>query len=433
MYALLLCSALVIGQAPDAAPPESAVRAPTEGSDSKPPAVAGWDNGFFLRSADQQFVLRITGQLQADFRGFANRGDITDFDTFLVRRARLGIEATAAQYYEFRLLPDFGQGTARIQDSYVNVHYWDQLQFEAGKFKQPFSYEQLIQDRFVPTMERSLIDQLVPQRDAGLMIHGQKLLGDRLDYAVAISDGVINGDLDTNPGKDLAWRVVVRPFNSEAFGPWLRGLQAGMAITTGVEGGLAPAILRTPGTVQFLGYLPAVREDGRRSRFGPELAYFWGPLGIVAQYLYETDQFRTSPARPRVTETINGYFAMATLLLTGETRTTYSAAIDPLRPFAIRHPLCNPGAWELVFRMSRLVLDPTALFAAGPDRLADPAVSSNGATELTLGMNWYLNKWVRTQLNWEYAWFDRPVRLGPGAAGLLTSQDTILLRFQVIF
>src|SRR5205085_12366547 len=66
------------------------------------------------------------------------------------------------------LLPDFGLGQARVQDAYLNVHYWDAFQVEAGKFKQPFSYEQLIQDRFVPTLERSLIDQLVPQRDVGV-------------------------------------------------------------------------------------------------------------------------------------------------------------------------------------------------------------------------------------------------------------------------
>src|SRR5207248_8959874 len=105
-----------------------------------------------------------------------------DIDTFLVRRARLGIESTVLEHFEFRMLPDFGQGQTRIQDAYLNVHYVDAFQVEAGKFKQPFSYEQLIQDRFVPTLERSLIDQLVPARDEGLMIHGRKLLGDRLDY-----------------------------------------------------------------------------------------------------------------------------------------------------------------------------------------------------------------------------------------------------------
>ena len=87
------------------------------------------------------------------------------------------------------------------------------LQFEAGKFKQPFSFEQLIQDRYVPIMERSIIDQLVPARDEGVMIHGRKLLEDRLDYAVAVSNGEINGNTDTNNHKDFNGRIAIRPFN----------------------------------------------------------------------------------------------------------------------------------------------------------------------------------------------------------------------------
>ena len=120
------------------------------------------------------------------------------------------------KYYEFRLLPDFA-GTSvskSITDAYMNVHYWDELQFEAGKFKQPFSYEQLIQDRYVPTMERSMMDQLVPQRDEGVMIHGQKLFDDRFDYAVAVSNGDSNDStIDTNNHKDFNGRLVFRPFN----------------------------------------------------------------------------------------------------------------------------------------------------------------------------------------------------------------------------
>src|SRR5439155_18400242 len=144
------------------------------------PFTAGWKDGFFIQSEDDLFILRLTGQIQADFRGYVDNRDTTDISTFLVRRARLGIEATMLKYYEFRLLPDFAptgqQGISRVQDAYLNVHYWDFFQIEAGKFKQPFSYEQLIQDRYVPTAERSLIDQLVPARDEGVMIHGKNLL-----------------------------------------------------------------------------------------------------------------------------------------------------------------------------------------------------------------------------------------------------------------
>ena len=66
-------------------------------------------------------------------------------------------------------------------------------------------------------------------------------------------------------------------------------------------------------------------------------------------------------------------------------------------------------------------------------RLADPTRYTRGVTETTFGFNWYLNAWVRMQFNWEHAWFDDPVRLGPGPQGLLKHQDSLLTRFQVIF
>src|SRR5439155_23742992 len=137
-----------------------------------------------------------------------------------------------------------------------------------GKFKQPVSYEQLIQDRFVPTLERSMIDQLVPARDEGIMIHGQKLLGDKLEYAIAVSNGEINGDFDTNKLKDVNGRVAVRPLNWEGIGPALRGLQLGISGGTGVEGeNVVPTTLRTPATVPWLVFNSKVRANGGRDRW----------------------------------------------------------------------------------------------------------------------------------------------------------------------
>ena len=110
---------------------------------------AGWNDGFFLQSPDKSCQLRITGQIQSDFRGFLTPVNTSTTanthvagspvtgspDTFLIRRARLGIEATMANYYEFRLLPDFA-GTSvskSITDAYLNVHYWDAIAIRGGQ------------------------------------------------------------------------------------------------------------------------------------------------------------------------------------------------------------------------------------------------------------------------------------------------------------
>jgi phosphate-selective porin OprO and OprP len=404
-----------------------------EAKDGGQPFTSGWNNGFFIQSPDKQFVLRITGQIQTDYRAYLDKGDNTDIDTFLLRRARLGIESDVAQHYEFRFLPDFGQGQATIQDSYLNVHYWDAFQVEAGKFKQPFSYEQLIQDRYVPTNERSLIDQLVPARDVGVMLQGEGLFDHRFDWAVSVSDGEINGNSDLNNHKDVAARLAFYPFgNDECESVWKR-LEFGVSATTGIEGeSLANFVYRTPAQIPWLQFNPNVSAFGLRTRLSPEMSYFYHGFGFLAQYFREDQDLRNAAMKSSIDVPTQGFFVLTTLLLTGESRTKYSEQVKPLADFDLRHPLSNPGAWELVGRVSRLQVA-SQIFTPGALRLADPSRFSDGATEMTLGFNWYLNPWVRTQVNYEHSWFDQGVLLGVNPNKQFRQHDALLLRLQVIF
>lgn len=410
----------------------------TDAPKAKTPVLSGWDNGFILRSPDDDFKLRITGQIQSDYRDYGNHYDAVDTPTFLVRRARLGIDATVLKYYEFRLLPEFGQGNPRIVDSYFNIHYWDEVQFEVGKFKQAFSFEQLIQDRFVPTVERSLIDQLGPARDVGAMIHGQKLFDDRLDYAMTVYGGVRDGDQDTDRNKEVSGRLAIRPFKQLDAGGWIEGFQFGLAGTVGRDTGLIGTnVYRTPANVPWFKYADGVRPGGTRWRYSPELVYLNGPFSATAQYHQEARDLRTpvdSDGKSKLTTVkADGFYVMLTMLVTGEERTSMSQTIDPLRPFNPRDGSYGPGAWELVSRVSHLEFgddqNPSA-FA----KLLNKSGTTRAATEVTTGFNWYLNKFVRLQFNWEYARFGNPIRLGtPGRAGLLDHQNSFVTRFQIVF
>ena len=442
------------------AAPNAAVGNPAGGNlgTSTDKNFSGWNNGFFLESPDRSCQLRITGQIQGDYRGFldtvdsspsnsATAGSTGSPDSFLIRRARLGIEATMYNYYEFRLLPDFAGTTPAksITDAYMNVHYWDQFQFEIGKFKQPFSYEDLIQDRYVPTMERSMMDQLVPQRDEGAMIHGEKLFDGRFDYAFAVSNGNPNDTgIDDNNDKDLNARIVVRPFFSDACGI-LGGLRLGIAGSIGVENDTisstssTPPTITTPATVTWFAYNSGVVANGVRHRVSPELVYFYGSFGFASQYYHQDQNLQASSTKPIVNVGIDGYYVMATYLLTGEERTGYSQQIEPLRSFDPCAPIASPGAWELVFRVDQLEVGQPAFKNGLANNSPLPSTStanndrsSNEAFEMTVGLNWYLNKWARTQLNWEHANFASPVQMG-NMKRALTEEDALYTRFQVIF
>jgi phosphate-selective porin OprO/OprP len=399
--------------------------------------VAGWNNGFYVQSPDQRFIFRVTGQVQADFHAYLDYNDKTDIDAFLVRRARFGLEARLYDYYEFLLLPDYGLGKSVLEDAYLNIHYWDAFQFEAGKFKQPFSYEQLIQDRYVPTVERSLIDPFVPARDVGVLVHGNNLFGNVLDYGMSISNGVINGDTDLNNSKDFNGRIVLHPFGWTEEGSPLRFLEVGASGSLGQQNQpIQPATVSTPLGVRWFVFNSTVQAFGTRSRWSPEVSYFFGPIGFAAQYFHMNQKALPSTtgvtANSTVDFSVDGYYILASILLTGETRTGYSQAISPVEPFDARHPLLHPGAWELVARVSRAHFDNNVFFP-GPFQLADPTKNASAATEMTLGFNWYFNRLVRMQFNWEHSWFDTPVQLGPSVSNKLDHQDAVGLRFQVIF
>ena len=229
----------------------------------------------------------------------------------------------------------------------MNIHYWNEFQFEVGRFKQPISYEQLIQDRYVPTLERSLIDQLVPQRDLGAMIHGEEVCNNLFDYAVSLSNGEINGNsTDLNDHKDLDGRFAIRPLNWLEDEEWLRWFQVGFSGGFGIEQEpINPATLRTPDTVPYFSFNSTVRADGLRTRLCPELAYFYGPVGFFAEY-YDEHQDMTPTATGKGSGLVEdvpfrGYVCTGTCFLTGET------GLD-LQPTDLSPPQFRSAASDLI-------------------------------------------------------------------------------------
>ena len=85
--------------------------------------------GFAMETPDENFKLRLSGRLNADFKAYesSHPGD----STFYVRRARLAMSGTIYKYFDFRVESEFGKGTSgRLNDGYLNVKYFPQSQLE---------------------------------------------------------------------------------------------------------------------------------------------------------------------------------------------------------------------------------------------------------------------------------------------------------------
>jgi phosphate-selective porin OprO and OprP len=193
---------------------EKARQEQAAGKEPSPAILAGIEKGKpFLKSADDNFRLEFGGRLQADYDA-AEGGARTLTGSklgsqFLVRRARFEVDGRLYRWIGFKLEADFTEGVS-LKDAYLDLRFFPELRFRAGQFKVPFSLEELTSSRFIDFVERSLVNELAPARDRGVMIYG-----DLLDGAVSYPLGGFNGTgedtNDNNAGKDLATRLTFTP------------------------------------------------------------------------------------------------------------------------------------------------------------------------------------------------------------------------------
>ena len=173
------------------------------------------EEGFALESANGDYRLQIGLLLHADGRfALADEGE-QYVDNFVVRRFRPYLRGRLARHFEFYVNPDFAGGTLTVQDAYVDTIFAPAFRIRAGKGKTPFGFERLHPAANMLFMERAFPTALAPNRDIGVQVLGD-LSGGVVSYLAGVMNGVADGasaDVETNDGKDLSGRLVLRPFN----------------------------------------------------------------------------------------------------------------------------------------------------------------------------------------------------------------------------
>jgi len=377
------------------------------------PIVKASEEGFSFSSPQNDYKVNFGGIIQGDGRFFTSGRDKDVSSTFFLNRVRPIITGSLAKYYNFNITPDFGQGKVVLQDAYLNITYFDFASLRTGKYKAPLDLERLQSDRDLEFSERSLIQNLVPNRDTGIEIHSDSLFDNRLTYQLALMNGVPNNtasdtnDIDNNDGKDFVGRIFTTPFKLSE-NQWLKGLGFGFAGSYGDERGSTTSTYKTYGASTWFSYTKGVTASGLRARLEPQAYYYWRSFGLMAEYAqdeHSLNQFLTVGKAPHIKQTNDtdtfrddGYFAQASYLLTGEDASY--GWIKPIHPFDPRNGWW--GGWELAARISNLAAD-SRQFKLG---FADPTVSAKTATEYALGVNWYLTSNIKWQFDYANTFFD---------------------------
>ena len=421
-----------------------AVEAIVEEKLRKQKVLAGWKDGFFLESPSGDFKLKLRGYLQTQFRDFPSESGDTGTDQIWLRRVRPIVEGTVFKYFDYKIMPDFGNNTAQLYEAYFDVNYFKPwVALRGGKFKPPLSLERLQSATDLTMVERSISNQLAPNRDTGFQFSGD--LYGFANWQIGVFDGALDNqlnELNATSDFDADFRIFMNPFNDFDIDA-LKGFGIGFAGDYGsskVDQNLNVIQYRTPGRATFFKYnvstasanTISIFADGEHWRTIPQGYYYWGPFGFMGEYIISAQgaqRTRTQTVGKTKTTTVNeatfenqGWFVQASYVLTGEDASF--RGVTPINPFDPANG--RWGAFELAAQGSYLGVDPKAFslgFAKKPD-------STQHASTWGVGVNWYLNKNFKLQADWYHTDFDTPVTFGDKTRD---HENVILTQFQIAY
>jgi phosphate-selective porin OprO/OprP len=408
------------------------------------PVLVAGERGFNWSSADKAFVVKVRGYVHTDAREYLDDPELKNRDTFLIRRARPVLEATFFDVADFRLMPDFGGGTAVLYDAYIDLRPFPWLKLRAGKFKPPVGLERLQSATAIIFPERALPTNLVPNRDVGVQLHG--VLGPAVaTYELGLFNGVVdagNGDVDNNYAKDFVGRLFLTPFKFDPYN-LLANLGVGVSGTWGNERGL-PATFDTTGatprrTAASVPGLPNYRSAGQQTfftyllnddaidstvvgrgkhrRLSPQGYFYYGGLGLLGEYALSNQHVVKGSASATLTH--KAWQALASYVFGGKNAFEGVTVIAPFEP--------SKGTWgalELAARYNALLLDEdTFPTYANPNRSASKARAWGAVA------NWHWSRNIKLTLAFEQTHYE-----GGAASGAdRNTENTLFQRFQAAF
>jgi len=360
--------------------------------------------GLSVASDDGQFSFKFGGRLMLDAAYFdddhTNMGDGTE-----MRRARFFAAGKLFGDWEYKAQYDFADGTD-IKDAYIAYTALPSSKIIVGNFKQPFSLEELTSSKYITFMERALPNIFAPSRRVGL---GWKMNTEQATFFASAYGQDVNKDAEGDEGYGVGARATFAPINEKnrvihfgAAGAWETGNENEDEVESfryrqRPESHLAERLLDT-GTL--------TGADGS-VKLGVEGAAVFGPFSLQAEYLATTIFEDENEGNMTDDTDLSGYYVYGSWFITGESRVYKNGIFGRVKP---KSPA---GAWEVAARYSALEFD-------------DGAVSEGELSNITLGVNYYVNPNLRFMLNYVMAEAEY-------ADGTKDEPDIIQMRAQIDF
>lgn len=399
-----------------------------------------WDNRPSLRVGDS-FRMDVTLLLVSDVRessiDLGEYGGSTEW-----ANRRVGIKGEFLKIFEYQVEHDLASD-GDWRDVFLNVRPAPYAQVRAGKFKIPFGYERLTSPADLDFVRRTAVtNTIAPGRAIGVMVHGRAF-----KRVLRYEAGIFDGDGDQSPalhqpellpgeewqteGQSWAGRVTVAPLRLGSVPGAYNNLEIGGAIMSSSMIPEGKNHLQGETVVKAKFFDRHYFTRGPRYRTGLEASWPIGPASFSAEYLRARDsreqvgvgnEQQVNNDLPELES--KGWYIAGTYLITGEKK---EGGVKPKRPLLQG----GFGAIEVAARYDRLVFSSGSGQADTPSRSQRAAViAGNGETATALGVNWYVNRWVKVRADFIREQLDDPAY---GPAPDQSSFSTFVFQFQFVF
>jgi phosphate-selective porin OprO/OprP len=342
-----------------------------------------------VSSEDGKFETTLGGRIQVD--GAWYNKDEVDLDPkngTEFRRARLFVDGTMYDVWDFKAQYDFAGNGTEIKDAYIRYTGFP-FKVTVGQFKQPFSLEELTSSKYITFMERAMpVDAFATSRRIGL---GTNYASDHWTLAASLYGREEDDQPENGPdqGYGVGARLTWAPWNEKtrvlhfgAAGAWENPNDNDVRFRTRFETHKTDTRLVDTGD-------PTIPEPDNFTRYGLEAATVLGPFSLQGEYIgiaAQSDEVSDPD--------FDGWYIYGSWFLTGESRHYKKGAFSRVTPKSTVGRSGGIGAWELAVRYSSIDLDDADTLGGEEDNI-------------TVGINWYATKYVRFMANYVMADADK--------------------------
>ncbi|MES9971710.1 MAG: porin [Candidatus Thiodiazotropha sp.] len=343
-------------------------------SDTYQDLLINTKGGLEVTTTDGEFSLQLGGRILADVAVYDEDRNALGNGSEL-RDLRLDLEGRLYADFIYEFSVDFSDGEADVKDAWFAYDANYPWRFTVGHFKEPFSLVEMTSKRYLTFMERALPNVFAPGRSLGIGAHWSSA---QMTFATGLFGDDYNDDTDDegDEGWGVTGRITYAP-KAEQRSALHLGVAASYRKLDDEEKVRFDS--RPESHLTDIRYLDTgkLEQSDSTTLLGVEGAWVSGSFSLQGEWIQAKIE-RDVENDP----TFDGWYLQASWFLTGESRHYKQSSAK----FGRIRPLSDRGALEVAARFSSVDLN-------------DGSIEGGSSDNVTLGVNWYINRQIRLMAN----------------------------------